>query len=265
MYRYSFYLLVKYRIHISIFSLFFLITFYKQYLNTNVDWFVVLSFFIWNMALYLFDRAYDSRKDIISQPNEAMLENERVPFIFISIFLAFIPIPILYFTGKIVIPYLFFLPITFLYTYPIFGNKRIKDFLLIKNLYSAIFIWSLPVIVVAMFYVSQPEIILMDLIKKQIFPLFLYVMIGEAFWDIRDVYGDKINSVNTIPVVFGVLPSKIYLYGLLAIDLFTTQFKFSQSFLIYSVLIAIVTPNSPRWIFHLPPLIALYRWILSIN
>ncbi len=260
-----FYFFLKYRIHISIFSLIFLITFYTQYLKTNVDWAVASSFFIWNIALYLFDRAYDSRKDVISQREEAMAEIERVPFIIFSILLAFTPILIFYFCDKPILPYLIFIPLTFLYTYPIFGHKRIKDFLLIKNLYSAVIIWPLPVIIVASFYLDNKDFSMVSLMKDQIFPLFLYVMIGEAFWDIRDVHGDKVNGVNTIPVAFGVKSAKIYLYALLIIDLLTSEYKFSQSFLLYSVLVAVVTPISPRWIFHLPPLIALYRWILSFT
>jgi len=260
-----FYRIIKYRIHICVFSFIFLLTFYNSYLHLTPDWPVMLSFFLWNVALYLFDRAYDSRLDVISQPQEAITEKERVPFLVFSIALSFVPFLILGFSGKPVWPYLFFLPITFLYTYPVFAGKRVKDFLLIKNLYSAVIIWPLPVVAVAYFYAGNTQVDFWHLMKDQLFPFFLYVMIGEAFWDIRDVHGDRVNGVNTIPVVFGTNYAKIYLYGLLVVDLLTSKFKFSEPFVIYCVLIFFVTPNSPRWVFHIPPLIALYRWVLSFN
>jgi 4-hydroxybenzoate polyprenyltransferase len=95
----------------------------------------------------------------------------------------------------------------------------------------------------------------------QFLGLFIYVMIGEAFWDIRDVHGDRTQGVRTIPVVFGVIPTKIYLIALILTDLFVFGKSVTDSTIVYIVLILFLNPDSPRWIYHWPPLLALYRFL----
>ncbi len=258
-----YYPFVKYRIHISAIFLFLLINLYSGFAKQPLVWPVIISFFIWHFALYIFDRAYDYKLDAINQPKEAILPKERNFFLWFSVVLCLLPIPILYYYNQNIIPYLPFIPITFLYTFPVFKGIRSKNILFFKNFYSALFIWTLPLAVV-MFCYTQTNQTFWEIFKTYFFGLFIYVMIGEAFWDIRDVEGDKQQKVNTIPVIFGVTNCKIYLYILILTDWLIFKNNVTSSTLVYIILIAIVNPKSPRWIFHIPPLLGLYRFLEPI-
>ncbi|MCC6373047.1 MAG: UbiA family prenyltransferase [Bacteroidia bacterium] len=255
-----YYPFVKYRIHISLIFLFLLINVYTNTVKQPVLWPIVISFFIWHFALYIFDRAYDYKLDAINQPQEAILPGERRFFIVLSFILCLLPLFILPYAGYSVLAYLPFIPVTFLYTYPVYKNLRSKNILLFKNIYSALFIWTLPLAFVAYFYSTTTQAFF-EIFKTNFLGLFIYVMVGEAFWDIRDVDGDRTQNVRTIPVVFGVLATKIYLLALILIDLLVFGKTVSDSTVVYCILIIFVKPQSPRWLFHIPPLLALYRFI----
>lgn len=257
---YAYYPFVKYRIHISLIFLFLLISLYQLSGDNNYSWPVILSFSLWHFALYLFDRAYDYKLDAINQPKEAILPKERKLILIISIVMAILPIGILAYFKLKILPYIVFIPITFLYTYPIYKGIRSKNILFFKNFYSAFFIWTLPLAFVSYFYISS-EGNFWQVFYLQFTGLFIYVMIGEAFWDIRDVNGDKLQKVQTIPVVFGVKFAKVYLILLMLIDLFLFGKTVTDSAIIYLILILICSPKSPRWIFHIPPILALFRFI----
>lgn len=259
-----FYQFVKYRIHISLIFLFLLINVFKKSTNTLLDWPVILSFFSWHFALYIFDRAYDADLDSINQPQEAITFREKKYVILLSILLAIVPLFILFFTNKLILPYIPFLPVTFLYTLPIKNGIRSKNILIFKNIYSALFIWTLPLAIVTYYYTCHSSSFL-EICKNQFTGLFLYVMVGEAFWDIRDIEGDKANHVKTIPVVFGVITCKIYLISLIIIDWLAFGNSVGLSTLVYLILILIIKPNSSRWIFHIPPLLALVRFLIAMN
>lgn len=139
-----YYPLVKYRIHISVIFLFLLINVYSLFAKQLIAWPVVLSFFMWHYALYIFDRAFDYNLDAINQPKEAILPKERNFFLILSFSLCIAPIVLLIVFNYTIIPYLFFIPITFLYTYPVYKKIRSKNILFFKNFYSAFFIWTLP-------------------------------------------------------------------------------------------------------------------------
>ncbi len=221
---------------------------------------MVISFALWHFALYIFDRAYDYRLDAINQPREAMNETEKTIFILVSVILCAAPLVILPLCNQPLWPYLPFIPVTFLYNYPVYKGIRSKNIPFFKNLYSALFIWTLPLAVVAYFY-TQQSMTFAQVYKNYFLGLFIYVMVGEAFWDIRDLHGDREQGVNTLPVIFGVKATKAYLFALIATDLFLFGKSVSDSTIIYALLILFVKPGSPRWIFHIPPLLGLYRFL----
>lgn len=258
-----YYPFVKYRIHISIIFLFLLINVYTNLAKQPTAWPVVIGFSLWHFALYIFDRAYDYKLDAINQPKEAILPKERNFFLVLSIILCLIPLIILPLKNRSVFPYLPFIPVTFLYTYPLYKGIRSKNILLFKNIYSALFIWTLPLAFVAYFY-TNTEQTFYEIFKTYFLGLFIYVMVGEAFWDIRDMEGDKDQNVKTIPVVFGINVTKIYLIALIITDLFVVGKSVTDSTIIYVILILFAKPSSPRWIFHIPPLLALYRFIIPL-
>lgn len=251
---------VKYRIHISLIFFFLLVSSFTAVAHKPVAWPVVAAFSLWHFALYIFDRAYDFDKDAITQPQEAIRAGERGFWLGISFLCAGLPLLILPWAGLSVWPYLPFVPVTFLYTYPIYRGLRAKNITLVKNLYSAFFIWTLPLSVVVCFYGGSNQQF-GSIFKGYFLGMFIYVMVGEAFWDIRDVEGDRRNNVQTLPVRFGIIATKIYLAALIAIDLFIFGRPVGDSAVIYSVLIVLVGSRTPNWVYHLPPLLGLYRFL----
>lgn len=260
---YVYYPFVKYRIHISLIFFFLLINVFNLQSAGNYSWPVIVSFSLWHFALYIFDRAYDYKLDAINQPKEAIIPAERNFFLWLSIIACLSPLVILPYYGLNVWPYLPFIPVTFLYTFPLYRGIRSKNIFLFKNLYSALFIWTLPLAVIAYYY-TDTNATLFELFKGQFLGLFIYVMVGEAFWDIRDMDGDKELKVYTIPVVLGVLFTKIYLILLILTDLFIFGKDVRDSTIIYIILIIFLHPKSPRWLFHIPALLALYRFLKPI-
>ncbi|MEZ5002419.1 MAG: UbiA family prenyltransferase [Chitinophagales bacterium] len=258
--KYIYYPAVKYRIHVS--AIFFTLvwTLYNS-TQTQVVWPIVWSFGLWHFALYLFDRAYDYDKDIVTQPDEAVKPFEQKFLLYTSITLSIVPIVILLYNNLIVWPYLCFIPITFLYTYPVIGEKRAKNFLIFKNFYSAFFIWTLPLLVIVVFYMKLTHDVFHYYINNFV-GLFLYTMAGEALWDIRDVEGDKQFKVKTIPNTFGLVFTKIYIYLLILFEFLFVSQSISDSFLIYCLLLIFINEKSPRWLFHLPPLLAFLKFVI---
>ena len=251
---------VKYRIHISLIFLFLLVSSFTAVAGRPVVWPVVAAFSLWHFALYIFDRAYDFDKDAITQPQEAIRPEERRFWLAVSFVCAASPLVILPSAGLSAWPYVPFIPVTFLYTFPIYRGVRAKNITFVKNLYSALLIWTLPLSVVVYFYGGSGQAF-GAIFKRYFLGMFLYVMVGEAFWDIRDVRGDRLNRVMTLPVKFGILATKIYLGALIAADILVFGKPVGDSAIIYSVLIVIVGSSTPNWVYHLPPLLGLYRFL----
>lgn len=250
---------VKYRIHISALFFFLLVSSFEQ-AGQPVIWPAVWAFSAWHLALYLFDRAYDYDKDAISQPQEAIRPAERNLWLSVSFILAAAPLLILNASGLSVLPYLPFVPVTFLYTFPVYRGLRAKNLFLIKNLYSALLIWTMPLAVVVFAY-SDSGRTFGSLFKAHFLGMFLYVLVGEAFWDIRDIESDQVHGVRTIPAVFGILPTKAYLLSLVLLDVLVFGRPVGDSAIVYTALIALVGRSTPNWVYHLPALLALYRFV----
>lgn len=265
-FRQTYYLIVKTRLHVAAIYYFvcanILDVFTKNEHKLYIP--VIISFTIWHYALYLFDRAYDANLDYLNNPMESLKGRLAKPLLYLSILLAFLPVGILSYYKLPVIPYLFFIPITFFYNLRVFpGNKAIKHFTLFKNLYSAILIWPLPVAVMIKYYVGYENHLLIILLWFWAF--ILYVLMGEIIWDMRDTEGDKKENIRTIPVVFGLQKTRLLLLGLLTttsilqyIQIGEINYVLISFYLLY---IFISSPRLPKWVFHAPLFISLFTQI----
>lgn len=249
------YLFVKYRIHLSI--LFSIILFSNNYfLGKEIDWYFIFSFTFWHFSLFLFDRVYDRKIDILSQPNEYVKERYAKAGYLVT-FLSLIISLIFYFLSSYALwVWLVMLPLVFLYPLRIYKGIRVKSIFLFKNLYSAFFIYTLPIVIQT--YLLGAEFTNITLI----FSLFIYVMIGEVFWDIRDMEADLLHNTITIPNYLGLKFSKYFIFVLVVIDYLIKGELLSFSGWIYLALIISITDKSDRLIFHVPPLLALLNFIL---
>ncbi|MBX7226492.1 MAG: UbiA family prenyltransferase [Chitinophagales bacterium] len=259
-----YYPFVKTRLHVSIMYAFILYNIIENHTNPKPYLPLVLAFSIWNYALYLFDRAYDAHLDNLSSTKESLMGKHNRFFLIFSFLLAFVPLPILLLSNFSLFPFILFLPVTFLYNLRIFpGKKAVKHFFFIKNLYSAIFIWTLPVVCVLKFYLHLPYTFIQ--IYLWFWSFVFTVLIGEIIWDIRDMDGDKQEGLKTVPIVLGLQKTKIIivatiLFVFVPISLWRHQFDwiFVVIFLLYGIF---ASPKIPKWIYHLPIFVTILKFL----
>jgi 4-hydroxybenzoate polyprenyltransferase len=250
---------VKYRIHISL-IFFFLLLYNNSRYESEINYSIIFSFTLWHFALFLFDRVYDRKIDKLSQPDE-YVKDKHSSFLYFIVGFVLLASLMLYLKSGFRLTYWFILlPITFLYPLKAYKNLRIKSIFFVKNFYSAFFIFCLP-LVIQLHLISEGSQDYLQILKP-ILSLLIYVLIGEVFWDIRDTHADKLNGTITIPNKLGLIPTKIYMLALILTDAFFTNQFFSTSAVIYIILLTFVKEDSHRLIFHLPPLIALIRFML---
>lgn len=253
----------KTRIHVAVICFFLYHNIIYYYLNNNAEPIhlpVLLAFAIWNLALYLFDRAYDYNKDFITDAQDALSNRQAQWGIKIALALTLFPIVLLFYFQYPVLPYLFFIPLTFLYTLPLTKhNIRVKNLFLIKNLYSALFIWTLPLVVILRYYQGFPQSIPQLLFENYYFLVF--VLMGEIIWDFKDVEADKVHKVQTLPVVLGFPATRIILLLLLIAN--CTAFYLQTGYINYPVIlffllfILFAKQTTPVWYYHLPLLLVI--------
>lgn len=259
-----FYKFTKTRIHVSIvfgMILYFIIDAFTDDVNRYTP--VVAAFSIWNFALYLFDRVFDNKLDALNFEQEAIDEQYKNRLLILTVLLALVPMAVLHFGGFSVLPYLIFLPITFGYNLRIFGKDRaIKHFFLLKNLYSSVFIWSLPVVVILKFYVGLPDHFLE--IYRWFWTIVFAVTMGEIIWDMRDMIGDEQEGLKTVPVTLGLNRTKLLLFAALFFiytPLTIWQGYFDPIFVaIFVVFIALASPTTPKWFYHLPIFFGIFMY-----
>jgi len=252
--KYLIHIIVKYRIYVSAF--FFLFA-YKVFTKAapNADFLpILISFGCWHYSLYIFNKVFDLKEDRISQPEDALNDNEKNKVLIFSLLLLFAPLPILYFSHHPLLPYIVFMPVGLLYSIPLTKNGlRIKNILLVKNIYSALFCWSAPVIAMIYFY-SETNLTIVQL-SVGFIPFGITLLIFELLWDIRDMEGDRASNNITVPVRFGIKKTKLFCFLLLIFQLlFALLFKKNilLLFIIYSaVCVFIVNNKSPNWLYHL--------------
>jgi 4-hydroxybenzoate polyprenyltransferase len=249
------YLFVKYRIHLSL--LFAIILFSNNFfIGKEIDWYFILSFSFWHFSLFLFDRVYDRKIDILSQPDEYVKEKYARSGYVVTV-LSLVSSVIFYLlSGYPIWIWFMMLPLVFLYPLRIYNGLRVKSIFLVKNLYSALLIYSLPLVLQT--YLLESDFSNYILICS----LFIYVMIGEVFWDIRDMEADLLHKTITIPNYLGLKFSKYFIFSLVLIDYLIKGDSLSLSGWIYLALIISVTDKSDRLVFHVPPLLALLNFVL---
>lgn len=246
---------VKYRIHLSI--IFALLLYGNNIkLGVPVDYNLLFSFVLWHFSLFLFDRIYDRKIDMQSQPDEYVKDDFAGALYILVALMLIVSFYLFIHTKQPIIYWIYLLPITFLYPLKIYKTYRIKSIFLIKNLYSAILIFVIPVYMNTMFLKNTFE----D--YNSLFSLGIYVLIGEIFWDIRDITADKENNTKTIPNTFGLFKTKVILVFLIFFDFLIKGGSFSTSAYIYIFLLIFIEEKSDRLLFHIPPLLAIINFLL---
>lgn len=246
---------VKYRLHLSVV---FMLLLYGNNLKVNepVNVPLLMAFFFWHFSLFLFDRIYDRNIDKQSQPDEYVKEHLASTLYILVALMMVASFTCYWFSDKPLAYWFYLLPITFMYPLRCYKNYRVKSIFLVKNLYSALLIYVIPVYIHTILITHKtPD-------YTSLISLGIYVLIGEIFWDIRDITADKENNTHTIPNTIGVKPTKLILLLLMATDYWVKGFDLTTSAYIYLILLIFIHEKSDRLLFHVPPLLALVNFLL---
>lgn len=252
---------LRYRIHISFLYFLILQKFWIKYVHGEINWPVVFSFSIWHFGLYLFDRVYDCEKDFRSQNLESVPLNQKKVLLFVSVFLLLLPFLILIFYNLSIIPYLIIFPFGFFYTVPFYPfKKRFKDLFLIKNFYSAVFIWTLSIFWSIFCYAKLNISEISE--YNRFFQLLIITFIIEVIWDIRDIESDIEFGIKTLPNTIGVSATKIIILILLIFCFlfFHTSFV---TFLSLCFVVLLANKKISNIIYHIPLLLNVIEFYLK--
>ena len=213
---------------------------------------LAVVFLIGLVWIYLFNKTCDRVEDAISQPEEMFLDKENRIFSRLLPFVAAFPILLLLSAHVPVWPYLFYIGLGFLYSYPLINGFRLKNVPLLKNFIAGINMLSplwfglyvyFPPLYVSPYY---PAVSFLTAV------FFIYVS-GEILWDIRDVEGDKATNIQTIPVVFGILYAKIIALLFVCVGLYLLPHILANYIICITVATSIVLakPNRSKYYYHL--------------
>ncbi len=169
--------------------------------------------FLW-LGFYIGNKYFDFVEDSVSQPLEA---RTGMTIGYLTILLYVFPIPLLFWYELPVLPYLTLVLLTLAYSAPLPGTTlRIKKFLFIKNIYAALMWWG-GIAFLLHFYTTQYFTLNQAFLAT--ISIFVFIFIIELLWDIRDVDGDRSAGNTTVPVYFGIQPTKWFI-GFLLLTIF---------------------------------------------
>ena len=191
---------------------------------------LVFSTFRWELfyipfsagfLIYNFNRFTDLSEDTLNVPKRALFTRKYgKTLLWISAIAYLIALAIALRRNA----YTFLVVITPLILAFFYSFFRVKKFLVIKNILVS-FAWALSVLIVAAFFeVWNKEIFLLC------FFFFLGLLINTIIFDIKDIKGDRIHKIKTLPVVIGINKTKKVCYMILLSMFFVWLLQFSISF-----------------------------------
>lgn len=175
--------------------------------NPSIFIFVLLMSF----SMYSLNRLTDEDEDKINNPQRApFISKYRMP-IQISLISAYLIAALLVFFDSIngFFVVLLILLLGVLYSVPFVPTKlaktlnfrRLKDIFIVKNFIIAI-VWTLAIIILPAVYLNiNPFSASLAVLA---FFLIIRSFINTTFFDLRDIRGDKIHGVKTLPVTVGL-------------------------------------------------------------
>jgi len=252
----------KYRLHIA--ALYFFLIYSYIYTKNTVysPLFTCLAFTLCLIGCYIFNRGMDYEADTINNSSEALKSKY-----FLAISGIAFTLPIFYFiySGQPIIPYLFFVFSSILYSYK-FKSFRIKDLFLFKNLWAALS-WTLSIYIINQIYLRNQPMTMESFLGfiKYFYPLFITILTFEIFYDLKDIVGDRKVGTKTIPTFFGFNKSKYIISSLFALQAAFLFTKHQSIFRIWIyaliiILLIFIKQHSSQRLYHLP----VYGFILHL-
>jgi 4-hydroxybenzoate polyprenyltransferase len=208
--------------------------------SPNSDILIGVMVFLMTFSMYSLNRLTDEEEDRINNPQRGPFINKYKKAISIALILAYLlAVSIAILRGiNAFIWVMAILVVSILYSVKFIptrwasaiGFRRFKDLFVGKNVVIAL-VWAMAMVFLPLSYMSLEVFTLSSAI------LFAFILmrsfINTTFFDLRDIEGDRINSVKTIPVAFGIIKTKLIL---MLINLFIS------TMLLAAVLFSILPP-----------------------
>jgi 4-hydroxybenzoate polyprenyltransferase len=170
---------------------------------------LLLIAFLISFSAYNINRKTDTKEDRISYPERTEFLNIYYKHIKIVALAAYITALFIAFSNSLVVGLIILLPLISVSLYsipwiPAFTTTRLKDIFVVKNATVAVF-WAIGVIILPLAYFEKP----LTLTSMAVFfYMFLKVFGNSVTLDIRDVTGDTVHNIRTIPIKFGTANTK---------------------------------------------------------
>jgi len=170
---------------------------------------LLLIAFLISFSAYNINRKTDTKEDRISHPERTGFLNSYYKYIKIMALAACIIALFIAFSNSLVVGLIILLPLISVSLYsipwiPAFTTTRLKNIFVVKNATVAI-VWAIGVTILPLAYFEKP----LTLTSMAVFfYIFLKVFGNTVTFDIRDVTGDAVHNIRTIPIKFGIATTK---------------------------------------------------------
>ena len=209
--------------------------------------------FLMIYAMYNMNRYTDMDEDIHNHPKRQHFSNKNdIALKYSSILAVIISLLLGYIINQQTL-LLIFLPmlLAILYSFKFIPQRngkfiRLKDVPLVKNILIS-FCWT---IITVGIVVSVHLIEISKTIFAICFIVFTRLFINTVLFDMRDISGDKKNSVYTLPVLWGVWKTRIFLYSILCGLMLSTVYWIYVGILPYSMHIVNLTAINAFYYVH---------------
>lgn len=170
---------------------------------------LLLIAFLISFSAYNINRKTDTKEDRISHPERTAFLNMYYTYIRIVASVAYIIALFIAFSNSLVVGLIVLLPLISVHLYsipwiPAFTTTRLKNIFVVKNTTVAI-VWAMGVTLLPLAYYEKP----LTLTSMAVFfYIFLKVFGNTVTFDIRDVTGDTVHNIRTIPIKVGIANTK---------------------------------------------------------
>lgn len=174
--------------------------------NFPISFELLLITFLIVFSVYNLNRKTDTKEDTLNYPERvSFIRRHEVKITIFSIVSYISAIVIASFISVLAV-IITLLPLFGVVVYS-FAPLRLKRLLIIKNIWVSL-LWSLCVTILPLIYFRKIDL----LISPAFISIFLFIFlkgIGNTItFDIRDIGGDKVYNIKTIPIILGVEKTK---------------------------------------------------------
>ena len=178
--------------------------------NINVDFSLLLAAFFLTFTVYNLNKLSDIKEDSINLPERARFISKNKKFITYVTIISYLAALSLSFLQNFLATFVILFPFCIGLIYSIkLSNFRLKDILAVKNI-----VVALPWAVMGTFLPLAVLYTVLTKIMLIFYFFFIRLFINTVLFDVRDIEGDRMSGVRTIPVVFGRQKTKTLLFSL---------------------------------------------------